>query len=60
MCNYYDIAMRTTEVSSVSVSTKTSSPVSENFGTAINLTVSPSGPSIIAVSNFGCDPTKNK
>jgi hypothetical protein len=56
---YGETANLTTDVSRVSESTKTSSPVSENRGTAINRTVWPPGPSMEAVSNFGCEPTKN-
>lgn len=55
----YATVMRTNDVSKVSESTSTSSPVSEKFGIEIKRTVWPSGPSMTAVSNFGCEPTKN-
>jgi hypothetical protein len=56
----HDTEIRTTDASNVSESTRTISPVSEKRGTAINRTTCPSGPSIEAVSNLGCEPTKNK
>ena len=56
----HDTENRTTDASNVSESTSTISPVSEKRGTAINRTTCPSGPSIEAVSNLGCEPTKNK
>lgn len=56
----HDTDIRTTDASNVSESTRTISPVSEKRGTAINRTTCPSGPSMDAVSNLGCEPTKNK
>lgn len=57
---YRETENLTIDVSKVSESTITSSPVSENLGTAINRTVWPSEPSMDAVSNLGCEPTKKR
>ena len=48
----------TISTSSVSISSRTSSPVSLNFGTAIKRTVCPAGPSMTVVSKAGWLPTK--
>jgi hypothetical protein len=56
----HDTVIRTTDASNVSESTRTISPVSAKRGTAINRTSWPSGPSIEAVSNLGCEPAKNR
>ena len=58
--HFYEHLKLTTEASNVSESTRTNSPVSAKRGTAMSRTTCPSGPSIVAVSNFGWEPTKNR
>jgi len=55
-----NISILTLSTSKVSESTSTISPVSSNLGRASSLTTCPSGPSMTAVSNLGCDPTKKR